>query len=311
MPLLPAASPPGSRAIATPGVDQAKAEWLRNADGMPYRAVYVYNATGGALTAGAIYAVTASGAALTTQNPRLTTIASNAGKRQQFVVALEASANNSWARVCDWGYLDALVDGTVDVAADDNLVAVSGQTYLVKGGAGGGATIAKALEARTDNSAGLTAIFFIGQEMPLVDGAVQYAEVALTNANIKALRATPITLVAAPGAGKTLEFISIVLYLDYGGTNVFTETADNLAVRYVDGSGGIVSETIEMTGFIDQSADTMTIGVAKNDAIVAKTGCENAALVLHNTGDGEIGGNAGNDNLMRAKVSYRVHATGW
>ena len=140
---------------------------------------------------------------------------------------------------------------------------------------------------------------------------VQYAAVALTNAQIKALRATPVQLVAAPGAGKVLEFISAVLLLDYGGTNVFTETADNLAVKYENGSGAAASETIETTGFIDQSADTMTVGVAKNDQIVAKSGCENKALVLHNTGDGEIAGNAANDNLMRVKVAYRVHSTGW
>lgn len=140
--------------------------------------------------------------------------------------------------------------------------------------------------------------------------SIKYAAVALTNANIKALRATPITLVAAPGVGKVLEFVSVVLFLDYG-TNVLTESDDNLAVKYVDGSGAAASETIEMTGFIDAAADTMTVGIAKNDVIVAKTGCTNCALVLHNTGSGEFGGNAGNDTLLRAKVAYRVHTTGW
>jgi len=36
---------------------------------------------------------------------------------------------------------------------------------------------------------------------------VQVATVTLTNADIKALRATPKTLVAAPGTGKFLEFV--------------------------------------------------------------------------------------------------------
>jgi len=139
---------------------------------------------------------------------------------------------------------------------------------------------------------------------------VQYAEVAITNAQIKALRATPKTLVAAPGAGKVLEFVSAILFLDYG-TNVLTESADNMAIRYANGSGTIVSQAIESGGFIDATADTMTNALPKIDGASAKSVCENAALVLHNTGDGEFGGNAGADTTMRVKVAYRVHTTGW
>jgi len=147
-----------------------------------------------------------------------------------------------------------------------------------------------------------------------VDGVAavetRYAEVSLTNAEIKALRATPKTLVAAPGAGKYLEFAGAVLFLDYG-SNALTESADNLAVRYTDGSGTIVSQAIEATGFIDQTADTATNALPKIDAIAAKSACENKALVLHNTGDGEYAGNAAADTVMRVKVAYRVHTTGW
>ena len=139
---------------------------------------------------------------------------------------------------------------------------------------------------------------------------IQYAAVALTNAEIKALRATPKTLVAAPGAGKVLEFVSAVIFHDYG-SNALTETTDNMAIRFTDGSGTIVSQAIEATGFVDQTADTMTNVLPKIDAIAAKTACENQALVLHNTGDGEYGGNAAADTVWRAKVAYRVHQTGF
>lgn len=137
---------------------------------------------------------------------------------------------------------------------------------------------------------------------------IQYAEVSIAAAAIATLRATPVTLVAAPGAGKVLEFISAAFILDYTAPG-FTESSDNLAVKYENGSGAAASETIECTGFIDQTADTMTVGVAKNDVIVAKTGCENKALVLHNTGDGEFGGSGG--SALRVKVAYRVHTSGW
>jgi predicted RecA/RadA family phage recombinase len=146
---------------------------------------------------------------------------------------------------------------------------------------------------------------------PAVDATlIRYASVSLTNAEIKGLRAAPKTLVSAPGAGKVIEFVSAVLFLDYG-TNVLTESADNLAVKYTDGSGAAVSQAIEATGFIDATADTMTNALAKIDTIVAKSASENKAIVLHNTGDGEYGGNAGVDTLMRVKVAYRVHTTGF
>lgn len=130
-------------------------------------------------------------------------------------------------------------------------------------------------------------------------------KVKLTNAEIKALRATPKVLVASPKEGR-LNFVSARLVHKYGGTNVFTETADNLAIRYTDGSGAIVSDTIETTGFIDQSANTETNARAKADAIVASSGAIGKPLVLHNTGDGEIGGNAGNDNTMEVYITFQV-----
>lgn len=72
-----------------------------------------------------------------------------------------------------------------------------------------------------------------------------------------------------------------------------------------------MSQAIEAGGFIDATADTMTNALPKIDAAAAKTACENKALVLHNTGDGEYGGNAGADTTMRVKIAYRVHTTGW
>jgi hypothetical protein len=307
MSIIPAAAP-GTNRKGPPGVQQAISQWHHNANKMPYRECLVYNGTGGPLTKGAVYGVTMSGASQTTQNPRLQTVAINGGRHQTLVVALEATADATWARVCDWGYVEALVEGTTDVAADDALVAVPGQTYLIKAGGSGVAQVAEALEAQTANSAVLTDIFFAGQENPTQAGAVQYTEVSLTNTNMLALRATPITVVAAPGAGRILEFVSGVLFFDY--TAAYTETADNLAIRYTDGSGAIVSQTIETTNFLDATADTMTTVLAKIDAIAAKTGCENQALVIHNTGGDEFGGgNAA--NAVRVKVAYRIHVTSW
>lgn len=143
----------------------------------------------------------------------------------------------------------------------------------------------------------------------LAETTIQYIAVSLTSAQIKALRAAPQSLVAAPGAGKLIEFVSAQLILDYG-TNGLTESTYNLAVRYTNGSGAIVSDAIETTGFIDQTVDAVNNAIAKKDNIIAASACANKALVLHNTGVGEIAGNAANDSVLRVKVAYRVHTTG-
>jgi len=140
----------------------------------------------------------------------------------------------------------------------------------------------------------------------LAETTIKYATVNITNAQIKGLRASPKELVAAQGANKIIEFVSAVLFLDYGA-NVLTESADNMAVRYENTTGALASQAIEATGFIDAAADTLTNALPKIDAIVAAASGLNKALVLHNTGDGEYAGNVGADTVMKVKVAYRVH----
>ena len=133
-------------------------------------------------------------------------------------------------------------------------------------------------------------------------GAVQTAKVTIANADVKKLKGTPYTLVAAPGAGKMIEFLSATLVHDYA-TAAFQESADNLAIRFTNGSGAIVSDTIETTGWLDQTADTATSAILKKDAIVATASAINKALVLHNTGDDEFATGGG---AIVAYVRYRV-----
>jgi hypothetical protein len=143
----------------------------------------------------------------------------------------------------------------------------------------------------------------------LSSGAViaAYKEVAITSAELLALRATPKTLVAAPGAGLMLEFVSLALFLDYNSA-AYVESTANLAVRYTGTTGTIVSQAIEATGFADATGDIATMGLPKVDPIALKAACENQALVLHNTGAGEW--TTGNSPI-RAKISYAIHVTGF
>ena len=135
------------------------------------------------------------------------------------------------------------------------------------------------------------------------------ASVTLTNAQILAVRATPITLVPAQGAGTVIEFVSGMLFLD-AAAGAYTESADNLIFRYVDGSGLVVCDDIECTGFIDQADEMATTISAKINAIATDAQCVNQPLVIHGSGNGEFGGgNAANDLIV--KVGYRVHASGF
>ena len=142
--------------------------------------------------------------------------------------------------------------------------------------------------------------------MALNDLPATTLKVSLTAAQVKVLRATPFELVAAPGAGKVLEFVSAILKLNYG-SEVFTESADNLVIEYDDGAAAIVSQVIESTGFIDQGADTQSNALPSVDAIDASADVENKNLALFNNGDGEIAGNASDDSTLDVHITYRVH----
>ena len=131
------------------------------------------------------------------------------------------------------------------------------------------------------------------------------AKVSLTVAEIKALRATPIELVAAQGADTLIQFVSAMFVLT-AGSEVLSESADNMAIEYDDGSAVAVTGAIEATGFIDQAADTITNAIAVGDAIDASADVINKNIALLNTGDGEFAGNASDDAALDVYVTYRV-----
>lgn len=184
------------------------------------------------------------------------------------------------------------------VSSDSGTATPASHSFTVAGGnavstSGSGSTVTVAVDSdsiATDE---------------LVENTIQYATVSITAAEVKALATTPITLVAAPGAGKVIQFCEAQFKLVYG-SEVFAESGDNLGIKYTDASGFQVSNTIEMTGFIDQSANTYTNAIAAADAIVAATGTENQPLVLDNLGS-NITGNASNDSTLEVAVAYRVH----
>ena len=145
------------------------------------------------------------------------------------------------------------------------------------------------------------------------DSTLKTDTVEITNAQIKAIAATPKELVAAPGADKLVEVLSAVLILDYGSEVLAEPSApDDLALEYDNGTGTQIA-TWDTTGFITASADAMEIVAAGSvggagSAIGAATNV-NKNVVLINTG-GEYTGNASNDTTITVKITYRVHTLG-
>lgn len=144
-----------------------------------------------------------------------------------------------------------------------------------------------------------------------VDSATssQQLSVVLTNAQIKALRATPITLVAAPGAGLFVNPIDCVLELLYGGTNAFTANAgDNLALKWQNGTTtAIIQGAIQAWVQGTANAYNAFVGPATgSDINVPAANVTNQPLVIHNIGAAEIAGNAANDNTIRVSLTYQI-----
>lgn len=115
----------------------------------------------------------------------------------------------------------------------------------------------------------------------ITGGVVKTAHVTLTSAQILALNATPVSVLAAPGAGY-VNVITMVHATKAAGTAYAgIATGEDIAFRYTDASGAIIA-TLEMTGFADSASATSGIAVGASNNTVA-----NAAIVAHMT-TGEI-----------------------
>ena len=130
-------------------------------------------------------------------------------------------------------------------------------------------------------------------------GMVYEKMVDVSAAEIIFLKDVPKELVAAPGAGKVLEFISAVIFLDYG-TTVYTG-GGNLTILY--NSGSAVSDLVANSELINENEDTYeNIGAlagAANQSLDVNTALE---LTVANADHA-----AGGGGTLKVAISYRIH----
>lgn len=139
----------------------------------------------------------------------------------------------------------------------------------------------------------------------LLGGELKATTVTVTAAQMKALNATPIQLLAAPGAGKALILVGAELWLDYeSAAYAGIAAGEDLAIKYTDASGATLA-TIEATGFLDATADAFRYAYPVTTAAV--TPVANAAIVLHLL-TGEI---ITGDSTLKLRLLHREVALTW
>ena len=130
-----------------------------------------------------------------------------------------------------------------------------------------------------------------------VAGKVYEKEISITSAEIKLLVTVPKLLVAAPGPGKVIEFMSAMLFLDY--TAPIYTTTTTITVQTIAGNKAL-SGAVTTAIFLGQAADTY--------AVMAALGT--AAGVVTDVNDGleliAAGIPAAGNSTMKNKVVYRI-----
>jgi hypothetical protein len=131
------------------------------------------------------------------------------------------------------------------------------------------------------------------------DLVIKRAFVTIPAASVRTLNATPYTLVAAPGAGRFLEVVSVHWWLDFGTAAYDAAAAgDTLTVKYTNAAGAEVVDAVAGNAIGAAAADYHAIVKPVAEVIPVA----NAALVAHiTTGEWYA---AGGDSPLKVEIVY-------
>ena len=135
--------------------------------------------------------------------------------------------------------------------------------------------------------------------------------VTVTGPNILTLYSSPKQLVAAPGTHNVIEFLGAMVFYDYAGA-AYGDAAQNMTVKYTNGSGTAVSGTLSGTGFLTATSDRTAKLLPVAVAATASAGVENQPLVfVMDTQDCNDGVGSAAAGILRVKIAYRILPSGF
>lgn len=200
-----------------------------------------------------------------------------------------ASAINARVRSGEFRFANSAGVDAITIADVDRVCYIVDDETVARFDTGGRSIAGRVVDV---DAQGVWVLFEAGQP-----DEIETAVTTITTAQLLALFTTPITLVAAPGAGIAIVPISARLMLDFNTTAYDGIAAgEDLALRYTDASGAI-AQTIEATGFLDAGADAHRIAI--NSGLFTPTA--NAALVLHMT----VGNIATGNSPLKVQLRYK------
>jgi hypothetical protein len=135
--------------------------------------------------------------------------------------------------------------------------------------------------------------------------SIQMASVTLTSAQIKALHATPIQIIAAPGVGKGIIIVNSTAKFNYGGTNIFVAGAAQTIALYFNNGITLINTQISNAGLVS-SANKFSFSTPPVVGSVNVGIFDNVNVVAFNPIATEITGNAANDNTVDIQIAYYI-----